>query len=118
MEEFRVGFILRCKSFLARCDEFSLILDTSLECLKDVCLDVVAVELRLSLLVLSEHGAHFLLYALFLLLELADNEIVLFFLFIVFDLHFGHALPDRPHLLDVWGQLGLLVLHLFLDLGD
>ena len=63
-------------------------------------------------------GTHFFLNALFFLLELANDEVVLFLFIVVLNLHLRHALSDRPHLFDVWSQLGLLILHLLLDLGD
>ena len=116
MEELGVGFVLGGEPFIAGRDEFGLVLDTSLESLKDVCLDVVRVELAFRLLILRENRAHFLLDAFLLLLELADDEVVLLLLVVVLGLHFRHTLPDGPHLFDVGGELGLLVLHLFFDL--
>ena len=97
-------------------DVLSFPLDSLLECLEDVSLHVVRVELRLALLVLLELRAH-ILGDLFLLdLHLVDNGIVVLLLGLVLLLNVGHLLAESAQFLDSRRQLSLLLLDLLLNL--
>jgi len=76
------------------------------------------VELGLRLFVLVECTSHVLLDTLLLLLELAYNRVVFFLFLLVINFDLRHFLPQRAHLLDVWRQFRLLLLHLLFDLVD
>lgn len=55
------------------------------------------------------------MHALFFLLKLVHDSIVLLLLLIVVSLNVSHLLPDGAHLLDVRGKLHLLVLYLLFN---
>ena len=95
-----------------------LALNSLLERLKDVCLHVVRVELRLVLLVVLELRAHVLGDLLLLKLHLVDNGVIILLFDRVLLLNLGHPGTERSQLLNAWCQLCLLLLDLLLNLLD
>lgn len=87
-----------------------------MECLKDVRLHIVRVELGLTLLVLLELRAHVLGDLLLLDLHLVDNGIVVLLLGGVLFLDVSHLLAKSAQFLDSRRQLCLFLLNFLLDL--
>ena len=95
-----------------------LALDALLECLKDVGLHVIRMELRFALLVLLELRAHVLSDLLLLQLHLVHDLVVVLLLTQVLLLHVRHPLAQRSQLLDTWRQFSFFLFHFLLDLLD
>ena len=114
VERLNVGHqaLLRIRNVLC------LALNSLLERLKDVCLHVVRVELRLVLLVVLELGAHVLGDLLLLKLHLVDDGVIILLLDRVLLLNLSHPGAERSQLLDAWSQLCLLLFDFLLNLLD
>ena len=86
-----------------------------LESLVDICLNVVLMELRFSLFVFLE-GPHVSIDSFLLHIKCAYDSIVVLLLFQVLGFDLLEPLSKRAQLLDLWCQLGLLLLYFSLDL--
>jgi len=93
-------------------------LDSPLESFENVCLHVVRMEFGFRFLVFIEHGSHILSNALLLLVHGVHDVVVSPLLLHVDSFHLGHPLTKSTELLDSWGELGLLLLDVALDLLD
>ena len=91
-------------------------LDSLLECLKDVRLHVVRVELRLALFVLLELRAHFFGDLLLFDLHLVDDGVVGLLFSSIFVLDVSHLLAQRSQFLYSWRKLSFLFFHILFNL--
>ena len=112
VERFHVGHqpLIRIR------DVLGLTLNPLLECLENVRLHVVRVELRLVLLVVLELRAHVFGDLLLFELHLVDNGVIVLLLNGVVFLNLSHPRTQRSELLNARGQLSFLLLDLLLDL--
>ena len=112
------GLVVWEQSRLWLADVGGLSLDSSLECLKDVGLDIVLMVLGLGLLVLQKVLTHLLDNHFLLLLHLTNYRVVVLLLDQVDLFLLSHGLSQVPQLLDARRQVSLLLPDLFLDLLD
>ena len=112
------GLVVWEQSRLWLADVGGLSLDSSLECLKDVGLDIVLMVLGLGLLVLQKVLTHLLDNHFLLLLHLTNYRVVVLLLDQVDLFLLSHGLSQVPQLLDARRQVSLLLPDLLLDLLD
>lgn len=112
------GLVVWKQSGLWLADVGCFSLDSSLEGLKDVGLDIVLMVLGLGLLVLLKVLTHLLDNHFLLLLHLTNYRVVVLLLDQVDLFLLSHGLPQVPQLFDSRRQVGLLLPDLLLDLLD
>ena len=97
---------------------FCLIAKSLLECLKDVSLNVVRVELALIFLVLVQLVAHVLLQSLLLNIDLRLGGIVVSLLLIILTFALSELVSESAKLFDFRSQTCLFVLDFVVNLRN
>lgn len=118
IEELLVGFEFGGESLLGVTQVLGFQAQSLLESLVNVCLHIVGVVLALGLLVLAKTGAHVLVHALPLRLDLRANSVVVAFTFVVVHLNFSVLVSECAKAFDLGGEALLLLLDFRVDSCD
>lgn len=118
VEEIGVALELLREPLVCAIQELGLVADALEEGVVDLVLDVVAVVPGLFSLVVLEELLDFVLELALLLIEVADDRVILLLLLVVDGLEVSVLLSEATQLLDLGCELLLLVLDLVFDLED